>query len=133
MKSSRHAGREESSAGRATVAIPKRLRLAFPELALLFPLLVAGHQRGRSWRQTLDACIEPMTEGSLQRVAGEVDDLFSMSDDNETSSLLCLVLGLDLDVSEGEFPTLYQFVATIEERVSGDRLIPSSGRRLNAA
>jgi hypothetical protein len=116
----------QRAAAGATTAIPRRLRRAFPQLQSLFSVLVVGHQRHQAWRQTLDAYTDGLSDGALTRLAGEFDDLFSMTDSDQTFDVLCVVLGLDLVVADGEFPTLYQLAATIEERVSGERLTRSA-------
>jgi len=110
------------AAAGATTAIPRRLQMAFPQLRQLFPLLVVGQRRTQPWRHTLDAYTDALNERVLARLTAELDDLFSMTDSDETFEVLCLLLGLDLAVADGEFPSLYQLVATIEERVSGERL-----------
>ena len=106
----------------ATTAIPRRLRKAFPELQTLFPLLALSHHRRQPWRQTLDTYTDGLSRPALAVLADELDDLFSMTDSDQTFEVLCQVLGLDLTTAHGEFPTLYQLVGTIEERVSGERL-----------
>jgi hypothetical protein len=106
----------------ATAAIPRRLQMAFPHLRQLFLLLVVGQRRTQPWRQTLDVYTNALNQHVLARLSDELDDLFSMTDSDATFEVLCLVLGLDLAVADGEFPTLYQLVATIEERVSAERL-----------
>ena len=96
--------------------------MAFPHLRQLFPLLVVAQQSTQPWRHTLDVYTDALNQRVLARLSAELDDLFSMTDSDETFEVLCLLLGLDLAVADGEFPTFYQLVATIEERVSGERL-----------
>lgn len=114
-------------------ALPRRVKLAFPELARLFALLVLGHGRGQGWRRTFDAYTEPMSLRTLDRLAGEFDDLFSIADSDRTFEILATVLGLDLAVADGEYPSLYQLIATIEERLSGERLARRAARQSERA
>jgi hypothetical protein len=107
-------------------ALPKRMALAFPELSGLFALLAMAHAQGHVWRSAFDGLTESLSDTRLRALSDELDDLFAICDNDRTFELIVTVLGLDLAIADEEYPTLYQLVATIEERLSGERLARSS-------
>ena len=98
------------------------MALAFPEASRLFALLTLAHAQGHAWRSAFDGVAESMSNERAQVLAHEVDDMFAICDSDRTFELIVTVLGLDLAVADNEFPTLYQLVATIDERLSGELL-----------
>ena len=110
------------STARSLQAIPRRLRLAFPQLTILFPLLSVGRTRGEPWRPVLDAYTDPMSDTQVVRLAREMADLFALGVTDAQFGALCQALGLDDAVARKEGETTYRFVATVEERVSGERI-----------
>lgn len=112
----------DQEAERSSQAIPKRVRMAYPELAVLFPLVQAGRLRGESWRVVVDAYTEALSDRALDRLATELSDVFVMGVIDDLFDAFCHALGLTPAVSEAAELSVYQFVATLEERVSGEHL-----------
>lgn len=106
----------------ASQAVPRRLRLAYPELAVLFPLLRSAQLRGESWQLVVDAYIEMASTRLLDRLAMELADLFLIGLTDDHFNAFCQSIGMSAAVADASGQTVSGFVATLQEQILGERL-----------
>src|SRR5438874_6374683 len=124
---------ESLTAARAMRAIPRRLQLAYPELSGLLPMLAIAERYGRAWRGVADAHCEALPDGRLWAVCDELEDLFDCGWNERQLDVVAEVLGLDVDFARREAVTAYRFLATLEDRLSGERLTRNQGTEVQRA
>lgn len=110
-------------------AVERRLRLAFPELTKLLPLLTVAHTSGTPWRAVFDRYTGPLSRRLTAALAQELEDVFSIGLTEMQLDVVAGALGLDRQVALGEAGSVYAFLSVLEERVRTERVARGSRAR----